>query len=109
MKTELIDVSPTRKEINIEIEPEQMRDAYDRISKQYSKGANVPGFRPGHAPTSVVRARYKTEIRTDVLRELLPEAVANAINEHSLLALGEPNVELDNTAALENLGDEPLT
>jgi trigger factor len=109
MKTELIDVSPTRKEIKIEIEPEQIRSAYDRISKQYSKGANVPGFRPGHAPTSVVRTRYKSEIRSEVLRELIPEAVNNAITEHSLNALGEPNIELDNTTALERLGEESLS
>ena len=109
MKTELIDLSPTRKEIRIEIEPEQIRSAYDRISQQYSKAANVPGFRPGHAPTSVVRTRYKSEIRSEVLRELIPEAVNNAINDHSLNALGEPNVELDNTTALERLGEEPLT
>ena len=109
MKTELIDVSPTRKELRIEIEPAQIRSAYDRISQQYSKAANVPGFRPGHAPTSVVRTRYKSEIRSEVLRELIPEAVNNAITEHSLNALGEPNVELDNTTALERLGEEPLT
>jgi len=109
MKTELIELSPTRKEIKIEIDPAQIRSALDRVSAQYSKAANVPGFRPGHAPTSVVRARYKTEIRTEVLRELLPEAVTNAIHEHSLAALGEPNVELDNTAALQKLGEEPLT
>jgi trigger factor len=109
MKTELIDLSPTRKEIKIEIDPAQIRSALDRVSAQYSKAATVPGFRPGHAPTSVVRARYKTEIRTEVLRELLPEAVSNAITEHSLAALGEPNVELDNTSALERLGEEPLT
>jgi trigger factor len=109
MKTELIDVSPTRKEIKIEIEPAQIQSVYDRISQQYSKGANVPGFRPGHAPTSVVRTRYKSEIRSEVLRELVPEAINEAISEHSLNALGEPNVELDNTTALERLGEEPLT
>ena len=109
MKTELIDVSPTRKEIKIEIEPAQIRSAYDRISQQYSKAANVPGFRPGHAPTSVVRTRYKSEIRSEVLRELIPEAINSAIREHSLNALGEPNVEVDNTAAFERLGEEPLT
>lgn len=109
MKTELRDVSPTRKEIKIEIEPAQIRSAYDRISQQYSKAANVPGFRPGHAPTSVVRTRYKSEIRSEVLRELIPEAINSAIKEHSLHALGEPNVELDNTDALERLGEEPLT
>lgn len=109
MKTEVIDVSPTRKEIKIEIEPAQVRDALNRISKEYSKAAKVPGFRPGHAPTSVVRARYKSEIRSEVLRELLPEAVNNAIIEHSIAALGEPDVHLDNTEALERLGEEPIT
>ena len=108
MKTELIDLSPTRKEIRIEIEPEQVRSAYDRISQQYSKAVNVPGFRPGHAPTSVVRTRYKSEIRNEVLRELLPEAVNNAIIEHSLDTLGEPDVHLDNTEALERFGEQPL-
>ena len=91
MKTELTDVSPTRKEIRIVIEPAQIRSAYDRVSQQYSKAANVPGFRPGHAPTSVVRTRYKSEIRSEVLRELIPEAINSAISEHSLNALGEPN------------------
>ena len=109
MKTELIDVSPTRKEIKIEIEPAEIRDAYDRISREYSKAAKIPGFRPGHAPTSVVRTRYKSEIRSEVLRELLPEAVNNAIDEYSLSALGEPDVQLDNNEALDRLGEEPLT
>src|SRR5215216_490779 len=104
MKNELIDVSPTRKEIRIEIEPAEIRSAYDRISQQYSKAATVPGFRPGHAPTSVVRTRYKSE----VLRELLPEAVNNAITEHSLNALGEPDVQLEDPEALEHLGDKPI-
>ena len=109
MKTELVDVSPTRKEIKIEIEPAQVRTAYDRISERYAKGASVPGFRRGHAPQSVVRNRFKTEIRSEVLRELLPDAVNSAIGEHSLATIGEPDVHLDNTEALENLGEEPIT
>jgi trigger factor len=109
MKNELTDVSPTRKEIRIEIEPALIRSTMDRISQEYSKAAKVPGFRPGHAPTSVVRTRYKNEIRNDLLRELLPDAVNSAIDEHSLKAIGEPDVRLDNEEALERLGQEPLT
>ena len=109
MKTELTDLSPTRKEIKIEIEPAQIRTAYDRVSERYAKGANVPGFRRGHAPQSVVRNRFKSEIRSEVLRELLPEAVNSAIGEHSLATIGEPDVHLDNTEALERLGEEPIT
>jgi trigger factor len=109
MKTELIDVSPTRKEIKIEIEPEQVRSAYDRVSQKYSKAATVPGFRPGHAPTSVVRTRYKSEIQNEVMRELLPDAVHKAIVEHHLAPIGEPDVHFDSTEALQHFGEQALT
>src|SRR6266581_256667 len=82
MKTELVDVSPTRKEIKIEIEPEVVRAAYDRISDRYAKLANVPGFRRGHAPRSVIRTRFKSEIRGEVLRELVPDTITAAIDKH---------------------------
>ena len=109
MKTELIDVSPTRKEIKIEIEPEQVRSTFDRVSERYAKLAKVPGFRPGHAPQSVVRTRFKGEIRGEVLRELVPEAVNKAIGEHSLATISEPDVHLDNAEALERFGEVPIS
>ena len=109
MKTELIDVSPTRKEIKIEIEPEQVRSTFDRVSERYAKLAKVPGFRPGHAPQSVVRTRFKGEIRGEVLRELVPDAVNKAIGEHSLATISEPDVHLDNAEALERFGEVPIS
>jgi trigger factor len=108
MKSELTDVSPTRKELKIEIEPAQVRETYDRISDEFIKKAKVPGFRDGHAPRSVVRTRYKNEIRTEVLRELVPDAVNNAIIDHSLDAIGEPDVHLENEETLERLGEESI-
>src|SRR5687767_12883663 len=106
MKSELTDVSPTRKEIKIEIEPARVRDTYDRISDEFIRKAKVPGFRDGHAPRSVVRTRYKNEIRTEVLRELVPDAVNDAIIEHSLDAIGEPDVHFENDETLERLRSE---
>ena len=109
MKTELIDVSPTRKEITIEIDTATVRGAYDRVSDQYAKQAKVPGFRPGHAPRAVVRSRFKNEIRAQALQELVPEAVNDAISKHAPNTLGEPEVQLDNTEALEKFGEEPIS
>ncbi len=109
MKTEFVDVSPTRKEIKIEIDTATVRQTYDRISDRYAKQASVPGFRPGHAPRAVVRTRFKNEIRAQALQELVPEAVNEAISKHELNALGEPDVQLDNTEALAKFGEEPLT
>ena len=109
MKTECIDVSPTRKEIKIEIETAAVRATYDRISDRYAKQAKVPGFRPGHAPRAVVRTRFKNEIRAQALQELVPEAVNQAIDKHELTTLGEPDVQLDSTEALEKFGEEPIS
>jgi trigger factor len=108
MKTEYVDVSSTRKEIKIEIDTATVRQTYDRISDRYAKQATVPGFRPGHAPRAVVRNRFKNEIRAQALQELIPEAVDEAIQKHELNALGEPDVQLENSEALDKFGAEPL-
>jgi trigger factor len=109
MKTEFVDVSPTRKEIKIEIEPAAIRQTYDQVSDRYAKQASVPGFRPGHAPRAVVRNRFKSEIRAEVLQQLIPDAVNQAIDKHELNAIKEPDVELDNTEGLEKFGEQPIS
>jgi len=109
MKTELKELSPTLKQIDIEIDAPDVRAVYDRISDNYAKAASVPGFRPGHAPRAVVRTRFKEQIRTEVLRELLPDAVQKAIVEHKLESLGEPELNLENTEGLDQLGQKPIS
>jgi len=109
MKTELVDISPTRKEIKIEIEPAIVSAAYDRVSDRYAKLANVPGFRKGHTPRSVIRSRYKSEIRGEVLQELVPEAISEAVSEHALQTIGEPDVQLDTSEGLDKFGQEPIS
>ncbi len=109
MKTELKEISPTRKQIDVVIEPEAVRAVYDRISDKYAKGANVPGFRPGHAPRGVVRTRFKDQIRTELLRELLPDAVQKAVEQHKLAPLGEPELDLEHTEGLSELGEKPIS
>ena len=42
MKTELKDISPTRKQIDVEIDAAAVRTVYDRISDNYAKAASVP-------------------------------------------------------------------
>ncbi|MBA3631587.1 MAG: trigger factor [Acidobacteria bacterium] len=109
MKTELTEVSPTRKEIKIEIEPEIVREAYNKVSKKYANAAQVPGFRKGNAPVDVVRLRFKDEIRSETLQELLSDRVAKAIQEHELSPLAEPHLHLENAETLKLNGSQPVT
>ena len=108
MKTEVVEHSPTRKEIKIEIGAEEVRAEYDRVAEEYARAVAVPGFRKGHAPTAVVRARYKKDIQGDVLKRLVPGAVERAITQSGLDVIGQPDVHLDNEG-LEKFGQEAIS
>jgi len=108
MKTELTEISPTRKEIKIEIEAETVREIYNKVSKKFANAVQVPGFRKGNAPVDVVRLRYKQEIRTETLQELFSNRVGDAIEEHELSPLAEPHLHLENAETLKLNGSEPV-
>jgi trigger factor len=108
MKSEVVDVSQTRKEIKIEIEAAEVRAEFERVTQEYVRAVTVPGFRKGHAPAGVVRTRYKKDIQGDVLKRLVPEAVEQAIDESGLQVIGQPDVHLDNEN-LDKLGQESVT
>lgn len=109
MKTELKEISPTQKEIKIEVDAASLKDAYGRVSQKYAKGASVPGFRKGYAPLDVVRLRFKEEIKTEVLQDVLPRSVSKAILEHKLQPLTEPHLHFEDPDAIKVNGSEPLS
>jgi trigger factor len=109
MKSEIIDVSPTQKEIKIEIEGAAFKDSYNKVSQKYAKGASVPGFRKGFAPLDVVRLRFKEEIKSEVLQEVVNQAVSDAIQEHGVHPLTEPHLHLDDAENVKVNGTQNVS
>ena len=109
MKTELVEISTTQREIKIEIEAEAVREVYNQVSQKYARAATVPGFRKGFAPLDVIRLRYRDEIQNEVLQELLSKRVMEAIQEYDLQPLSEPELHLDNAENLKLNGTQPLS
>ncbi len=109
MKSELKEISPTQKEIHLQIDAESLKVAYGKISQKYAKRASVPGFRKGYAPLDVVRLRFKEEIKSEVLQDVIPTAVSAAIQEHELHPLAEPQLHLDDHESVKINGSEPLS
>lgn len=92
MKTEFRDVSDTRKNLVVEI-PSTVVDAeIDKVSKDYSKAARIPGFRPGKVPTKVVRQRFRDQILHDVAHGLIPRAVEEALRERGVEPVDTPDI-----------------
>ncbi|HEX6123951.1 MAG TPA: trigger factor [Pyrinomonadaceae bacterium] len=108
MKSELKDISPTQKEIHLEIDAASLKEAYGKVSQKYARAANVPGFRKGYAPLDVVRLRYKEEIKSEVLQEVVPSKVSEAIQEHNLQPLAEPHLHIDDAENITVNGSQPI-
>lgn len=108
MKSELKEISPTQREIHIEIDAESLKDAYGKVSQKYARSASVPGFRKGYAPLDVVRLRYREEIKTEVLQQVVPPFVSEAIEEHKLQPLTEPQLHLDDAEDIKVNGTQPI-
>ena len=82
-----------KKELMIEIPADVVRREADSVTAQYARKARVPGFRPGHAPASVVRGRFREEIRSDVVQALVPKYFEDAVKEQKWSVVGRPRFE----------------
>src|SRR5688500_10665628 len=92
MKADLLDVNETRKNLRVEI-PRDIVDAeIDRVARDYSRKARVPGFRPGKAPARVIKQRFKEQILHDVAHDLLPRAMDDALREKGVEPVDTPDI-----------------
>jgi len=92
MKTELLDINETRKNLRVEISRDIVDAEIDRIARDYSRKARIPGFRPGKAPARVIKQRYKDQILQDVAHDLIPRAVDDALRERGVEAVDTPDI-----------------
>src|SRR5689334_25297151 len=92
MKTEFADVNETRKTVRVEIPTETVTAEIDRVAKDYSRKARIPGFRPGKAPARVIKQRFKDQILHDVAHELIPGAIDQAMRERGVEPVDTPDI-----------------
>jgi len=80
------------RELVLDIPVEEVSKAYRTVTGNYRKYAKIPGFRAGKVPESVVKRRFATEIKKDVIDGLLPERFNKAVAELGVRPVGQPQV-----------------
>ena len=61
---------------------------------EISRTANIPGFRPGKVPMSVVKSRFGTAIMSEVLEESVNDATRQVMTERGLRPAMQPKVDV---------------
>ncbi|HYR59109.1 MAG TPA: trigger factor family protein, partial [Chthoniobacteraceae bacterium] len=79
--------------LRVELEPERVSKKYDSLASEYAKYAKPPGYRQGKAPRSVIEKKFKKEIREELERQLVGDAVREAIEKEKMRVLTLANYE----------------
>jgi trigger factor len=100
------DAGPSARKISIAIPGDYVAGKMAEQFQELRQEANIPGFRRGHVPKSLIERRFAKDVRDQVKRLLIQETYEKAIEKHGLQILGEP--DFGDLAKVEIKEKEPL-
>ncbi len=63
--------------LTVTIDKSELEAIYKKVTANYTKNAQIPGFRKGHVPASVLERKYGDALKADALSEVID----NSLNE----------------------------
>jgi trigger factor len=97
---------PCRRTLSFSIERPALDAEIERGLAHLARHARFKGFRPGHAPLGMVRRTHGKQVAEEARRTLMSKAFEEAIREHGLSPVGDPELNLQQ---LSDEGDGPFT
>ena len=77
----------------VEETPEVVQEAWARAFTRVQREAQLPGFRKGKVPRSMVKLHFSDDVRQEVARHLIPEVYRQALAETQLKPVEEPDLQ----------------
>ena len=95
MKSTVEQLDPTRVKITVEVPFAELKPDFDTAYKNLAGQVNIPGFRPGKAPAALIESRVgRGPVLEQVINDMLPTRYGQAVEEHDVKVLGQPQVEI---------------
>lgn len=95
MKTEISELSPTRRRLVVEVPATDVAAVFQDLLKEHRKRVQLPGFRPGKAPLDVVRQRLGGELGHEAAERIVETFAREALRREGLEPVdGGVSVEL---------------
>ncbi len=95
MKSAVETLNPTRVKLTVEVPSADLKPRLDAAYKQIGANVTVPGFRKGKVPARIIDQRFgRGAVVQEAVNDALPEYYTQAVEEHELQPLGQPEVNL---------------
>jgi trigger factor len=92
-----ITITPTEsagvsRRMQISVPADTVASYEEKAARKYATQARIPGFRPGKAPTAMVRKRYANEVRQEAIELAMNDAFREAVEREGLKLAAQPHV-----------------
>lgn len=91
------------RKVKVTVPSTQVDKMISERAAQLMKTANLPGFRPGKVPRSVIEKRYGPDLLNEVAGELIQSSYQEALEQEGLVPATQPEVEPHNLARGQDL------
>jgi trigger factor len=81
-----------KREISVEIPAADVAREMEVIVQKYQKVARLPGFRSGHVPASIIKQRFKEDLKSDVVEALVPRYFRKEAEKQGMIPVSQPRV-----------------
>ena len=81
-----------KREISVEIPADEVARETETIIQKYQKVARLPGFRTGHVPASIIKQRFKEDLKSDVVEALVPHYFRKEAEKLGMIPVSQPRV-----------------
>ncbi|MBX7185078.1 MAG: trigger factor [Vicinamibacteria bacterium] len=93
MKAELTSENSVRKAIDFDIDKEVVTKEIDKRAKDIAKRAQIPGFRPGKVPLTVVKRQFKEDVERDAVEAIANQFLPKELETHNLRPVASPKLD----------------
>lgn len=76
--------------LTVKVSKDDYYPSFDKKLKEYSKTANIPGFRKGMVPAGMIRKMYGNSIFTDEILKAVEKELYNYLNTEKPEIFGQP-------------------
>ena len=76
--------------LTVNIEKADYQEKVDKVLKKYRQQANIPGFRKGMVPMSLIKKQFGKAVMAEEVDKLMQEKVNEYIRENKVNMLGMP-------------------
>ena len=81
--------------LTVEVPPDEFGKDLDRAYRKIAREIRIPGFRKGKVPKQVIDAQFGREaVLGEFLEESVPSYYREAVREHDLAPITDPDIEL---------------